>query len=225
MRGSDQKEYGVERSASGLRVLLALPGHGRNRQCYRCVLVGIEHGNVLLECEKWIEPSSDVVLTFDRITLKGTVRYCHTKHNAHSVSVAVADSESPEGRATPRFPMDEPGTLIALGDAGTAIFQCRLTDISRSGLGLKSESEVPVDSMICIETSSIMVAGKVRRCTPNDDGSFRVGVAVTDVLSDRGTAAVSVWAIAGIRLRLAEFILGRPIESVRRSTYASRSRR
>ena len=219
------REHGVEWSASALKVLLALSGHGRTPQFYRCVLVGIEHGNVLLESEKWIEPSSDVVLTFDRITLKGTVRYCNTKHNRHSVSVAVADSGSPEGRATPRFPMDEPGTLIALGDAGTAIYKCRLTDFSRSGLGLKSESEVQVDSMVCIETSSIMVAGKVRRCTPNGDGSFQVGVAVTDILSDRGTERGSVWSIAGLRLRLAEFILGRPIEAARRSIYASRSQR
>jgi hypothetical protein len=173
-------------------------------------MMGIEHDSVLLECEKWIEPSTDVKLTFDRITLNGTVRYCNVRQNRHRVSVAVADSESAEQRATPRFPMDGPGTLIALGDPGTVVFQCRMTDFSHSSLGLKSPSEVALGTMVCIETSSIMVAGSVRRCLPDDDGSFKIGVAVTDILSDQAGRR-SLWSTAGIRLRLAEIILGRPI--------------
>jgi hypothetical protein len=193
-------------------VLLAAGESGG--QAWRCALIGIENGRVLLESGKWIEPSSKVRLTFDRIALRGTVRYCNPGRNLYRVSVVVAESES-EQRTALRFPMDEPGTLIALGAQGTVATPCRLTDFSRAGLGLESPCAIALDTMICVETSSIMVAGNVRRCLPKDNGAYHLGIAVTDILSDRQTRRVSPWSVAGMRLRLAEVILGRPINSPR----------
>lgn len=214
----------AEGRASGVRVILEVP-EIRTRPVQSCVMIGIASGDVLLECERWVEPSTTVILTFDRIKLSGRVRYCNRKVNGYRISVAVGP-ESPQERAAPRFPMDEPGRLIVLADGGSVSVPCRLTDFSRAGLGLKSTAAVAADSMICVETSSVMVAGNIRRCVPNSMGSFDVGIAVTDILSDRIIeSGSSLRSGSGIRLWLAELILGRPIEPADKNISFFRSRR
>ena len=179
-------------------------------------MMGVDQGCVFLDSDRWVEPSTEVELKLDRIALTGRVRYCNGQDNHYRTCVAVG-AEARGGRATARFPMDEPGTLVVVGDSGTARFNCHLTDFSRSGLGLKSPREIAVDTLICIETDSIVAVGRVRRCAPRNDGTFRVGMSVTDVLTASETTPDSQWSIASLRLRLAEIILGRPIELPRRT--------
>ncbi len=213
-----------EETVAGFPVRLTLDGG--SRPPFSCIMIGIEQGSVLLDCAEPIDPGNDVILTFDRISLRGSVRYSRPRRSRHRVSVGIDGSEHSEERTAPRFPMDEPGALMALGDDGTVVLECRLTDFSRSGLGLRSPQEVAVGTMICIETSSILVAGSVRRCLPFGDGvTWQVGVAVTDVLTDDGTKRTSGWSFARFRLRLAEIILGREIETERRRIYVSGRRR
>ena len=92
---------------------------------------------------------------------------------------------------------------------------CRLTDISGFGLGVDAASAVGTGTMVCVETSAIMVAGTVMRCAPHAKGDFRVGIAITDVMFNRGSERRFVWSVAEMRLRLAEFVLGRSIPGAR----------
>lgn len=167
-----------------------------------CHLVGIERSQIHLNAKEWIKPGTRAVLKSDRISLAGEVGYCNRKDDEYNTCFVVVNQ-----RRAPRIPVDEPGTVTALGDGDRSSVECRLTDISRFGLSLESKLKVKVGSMICVQTDTLLAIGEVRHQMQNGNGTFRMGVEITEMLSDDGARRRN----RGLRHRLAELILGRPI--------------
>jgi hypothetical protein len=177
---------------------------------HRCALLGIQQGEIHIGTEHFYQTPSPVVVSFQRINITGDIVYCRPKESGYRTCIVPTGGYS--GRSEPRFPIDEPATLIALPDGGDIwSTSCRLTDFSRSGLGLTIAEEVSVGTMACVEANSSLVVGRVRFSKITDEGIFRVGMELTDILIDH-VPLTSNWVIVErLRHKFAEFILGRPI--------------
>lgn len=182
---------------STMRIFLE-PAGGAKSPIY-CSLIGIERGQIHLNTQKWLEPGTRAVLKIDGISVTGEIDYCNRKKEEYRTCFTVGHR-----RSAPRFPINEPGTLTVLGEEQTHSSACSLTDLSVSGLGLTTSMEVTAGSMICVQTGSMLAVGEVRHCRQDSAGMFRVGVEVTDVLSNEAARR----ARKGFRQRLAELILG-----------------
>lgn len=167
-----------------------------------CDLVGIHQGQVHLTTKAQVAPKTKVILRINRVTVTGEVDYSKNKDRKFLTCVVVD-----RNRSSPRFPVDEPGSLTILnGDANPA-HTCRLTDLSQSGLGLDTPAEVEVGSMTCVQTSSMLAVGEIRYQRRNEGGDFHLGLAVTDVLVSETKSQQR----KSFRHRLAEIVLGRQI--------------
>ncbi len=183
-----------------MRVFLA-PAHDL-KAAMPCVLLGINQGAVHLSTRSWIAPGTRALMRFEHLVVQGNVDYCVEKHGEYLTCVI-----SDDGRNSPRFPVDEPGSLTVLSGELNEKFECRLTDLSRSGLGVDTLAQVEVGWMICVLTASMLAVGEVRHQRQNGDGSRHVGISVTDVISDQTAQRRK----KGVRHRFAEVILGRRI--------------
>jgi hypothetical protein len=171
-----------------------------------CRLIRIERGRIHLISESWIRPGTRSVVRLDRIAFTGEIAYCNKKEGEYHTCLLTRNK-----RSGPRFPVDEPGTLTILGNGGTeGDLDCRLTELSRLGLRLQAAKELKVGCVICVQTRYMTVVGEVRHQRQTREGTFEMGVEITEVLSDETARRTD----KSLRQRLAEFILGYRISSI-----------
>ena len=197
---------------TGPEVVLQLTG--TNSPPHSCILLGIEHGQIHIRDDKWIEPASRVSATFARISVSGEVLHCVTKDGWFRISVAII-SNNDQGRRQPRLPVYLPGSVVAFSEKGSESSKGTLLDVSVSGMRLDISHRVEVGTMIFVETESVLVVGEVRYCNKKKKSGYDAGVAVTDVLSDIKSAQNSPGVLKNIRRKLAQAILGEPITTYR----------
>jgi hypothetical protein len=200
---------------SGPEILLQLIG--TDSPPHSCILLGIEHGEIHIRADEWIEPGSHVNATFARISVAGEVLHCTRKDGWCRISVAV-NSTHDLGRRQPRLPVYLPGSVVAFSGNGSDSGRGTLLDVSISGMRLDTSHRVEVGAMIFVETRSVLVVGEVRYCNKREKGGYDAGVEVTDVLSDIKSAQNSQGVLKKIRRKLAEAILGEPIAIAREAT-------
>jgi hypothetical protein len=196
----------------GPEVILQLTGTDAPPQS--CILLGIDHGEIHIRADQWIELGSPVSATFARISVSGEVLHCVTKDGWFRISVAII-SNNDQGRRQPRLPVCLPGSVVAFSDNGSESSRGTLLDVSISGMRLDVSHRVEVGTMIFVETESVLVVGEVRYCNKKKKSGYDAGVAVTDVLSDIKSAQNSPGVLKNIRRKLAQAILGEPITTYR----------
>lgn len=170
-----------------------------------CNLLGIDRSRIHLSARQWVKPGTGAVLKFERIAVAGEVGYCDRREDEYRTCFIVGNS-----RRAPRIPVNESGSITILGDAETSSAECTLTEMSRFGLSIDTRTTAKLGDMVCVQTDSILVTGEVRNQTPNGDGTWRMGVEISDMLSDDA----AIRRHRTLRHRLAELVLGRPIGMV-----------
>jgi hypothetical protein len=148
------------------------------------------------------------VLKFDHVAIPGTVLSSRQNENFYRTCVEVTPSD--HVRRDPRFPLHEPCSIGILGNGDETRIKGRLTDFSKSGLGLHSGGYVEIGTMVYVETRSLLIAGEVRHCRRRPNGTFTVGLETTDIFSDFREGK-SLPMFYRSRRWLAELILGHPV--------------
>ena len=98
-------------------------------------LLGIGNGEAHILSAVWFGESSQVILILDGLAIAGEVQFSSRKEDGYRTAIKLG-SELERIRREPRFPVDRPGRITMLRKTGTVRSECRLTDMSRSGLGL-----------------------------------------------------------------------------------------
>lgn len=181
---------------------LILAPVGQEQSSISCNLIGIERGNIHLHSGEWIRPGTRAVLKFDLLRVAGEVGYCNRTAEDFRTCFVVGNN-----RRAIRVPVDEAGCVTILGEGENPARECRLTDMSRFGLSLNTALPIKPGSMIFVQTDSLLAIGEVRHQTPAARGGLHTGVEVTEMLSDDTARRRN----RGVRHRIAEVILGRPI--------------
>ena len=61
------------------------------------------------------------------------------------------------------------------------ILRGNVVDVSRSGLRLRTHCHLEAQRMLTVRFGAIVVAGRVRYCTLNQDNTFDTGVLICDI--------------------------------------------
>ena len=189
----------------GIRCMVSVEPEGGTQRS--CVLLGITCGQIHIGSEKALRETEAVTVKFEHVQIRGRISYCVRKDASYRICVDIIIES---GRKYPRFPLDEACTAIVFNDAGTARLRGRLTDFSCNGLGLRLESAISAGSMIYVETASLLIVGEARYCRRAPDSGFIAGLETTDIIADTSPSK-KLTKVNNVRLRLAEFVLGRPI--------------
>jgi hypothetical protein len=89
------------------------------------------------------------------------------------------DTTAAERRTETRYDTGDTAQIFALEDEVAC--QGKVMDVSRSGLRLRTVSCLPVQRLITVRVGDVTVAGRVRYCTKNADGTFDAGVLISDL--------------------------------------------
>ena len=138
-----------------------------------------------LDLAEYVPVCSRMDVEFARgCRVRGDVATCHEMGTGYEVRI-LFEPHLPghaDLRAEPRFKTeDESATVAILGSHQRGPFGANLVDISRSGLGLRLEQNLPMNSWIRVELGPAMVLGEIRHCTPEAGTGYRVGL-VTDTV-------------------------------------------
>jgi hypothetical protein len=185
--------------------------HIPNGLTLKCGLFGLEQGKMHVRNDLWIEPESHVRVQFGHLKFSGIVTYCIRKDEHYSTCIDLMPGQ--EERREPRLSIQRGGHVTTLGGGrSSAGAPGVLLDLAVSGMRVHIPHEVTPGTMIFIEMETELVAGEVRRCAKASNGNFEAGVAITDVLSTRGSGIHSRSVLHKARMRMAHAILGKGME-------------
>ena len=78
-----------------------------------------------------------------------------------------------------RFACTQTDTSVSLG-AGVPLLSASVTDVSRNGLKIEVEREIPVGASIDVAFERLLVKGVIRYCRSITPGRFEVGVLIRE---------------------------------------------
>jgi hypothetical protein len=179
-----------------------------SKRASKCAVHEIANGQIHLLAPNSLADATKVTLKFDHVAIPGTVLSSRQSEDFYRTCVEVTPSD--HVRRDPRFPLDESCFVSVLESGDENRIKGYLTDFSKSGLGIRSESYVEIGMMVYVETRSLLIAGEVRHCLPRLDGTLKVGLETTDIFSDFGQRR-PLPIFYRFRRCLAELILGHAI--------------
>jgi hypothetical protein len=188
---------------------------GNSEDTSPCVVVRFSRGEIHLRTNRRIKPSTPAVLRIDGVSISGVISYCIQEIGGYHTCLATSPADGRGRRSSDRRPADAPCAVIAPGERDAGWATGRITDYSWFGLGLKSALQLNAGTTVCVKTDAMLISGLVRHYRRCEDGSVHTGLDVTDVLrleAANSGADGSERLVDKIRRRLAEFIVGRPIE-------------
>jgi len=146
--------------------------YGRN-PAVRGEVVRMAEGVVEIRIRLKIEQGEFVSFRLHKCTAKAKVLSCVPDEADYRVSLTVTRDDR---RLEPRFFADEPVEVTEISVMPARQMRGRLTDISRSGLGVIVDGCLPIGALIEIQTRKTIVFGEVRHCTRHAETSFRIGI-------------------------------------------------
>jgi hypothetical protein len=164
---------------SGPEIFLNLVGTKTSPRS--CTVLGIANGIMHIRLDQWVEPATQVLAIFSRITLSGEVVYCASKESWYRTSIAI--NGGIDRRHGPRLSVLQPTMVTALSNNGSASSEGMLLDFSVCGIRVNMPHGVETGTMIFVETESAVVVGEVRHSHEKRGGCFEGGIEITDVLS------------------------------------------
>ncbi len=177
-----------------------------------CQLVGIDAGTLYLRADRKIAEGSQIVISFDHVTLSGFIAECQSGSRGWVVSVALALCKR---RLEERVPHGEEAIVRVVENGKAAHHLCTIVDTSTFGLGMRLPFPLALGARVCVETESMVVFGEIRHCNQNLDGEYNAGVLVVDVVTDVRSQSTFSVMLSNLRHKLAVGILGREVPAYR----------
>ena len=150
----------------------------------------LSNGAIDLDLPSLVPPESKVNVEFaPGCSVEGEVTFCNRETSGYRVRVHFKPhvAINADLRSEPRFQTDGESATISVLFGGEGIGLCHATvqDVSRSGLGMLSDSYIPPDAWVKVELGSAIVFGEIRHCTSNRGGNYQVGMITETVILRR----------------------------------------
>ena len=113
----------------------------------------------------------------DRCSAGGVVIRCERQQDVHFAAIKM---NAEDLRTEPRFQVDDPVRILVLSVPDFAPLDGTVSNISKSGIALRSDSAIPSGCAVKLEFSATVVLGEVRHCKRSDDG-YSAGVQIESV--------------------------------------------
>ncbi len=105
------------------------------------------------------------------------------------VRAQLPSEPGPERRSEPRFPVVRDVTLRVWMPPDFEIVAAQVRDISRSGVGVVTQTHIPPGSSIEFRVGDFQVFAEVRHCRAGLNGGFVAGAKIIDVILPDGQHA------------------------------------
>jgi hypothetical protein len=177
-----------------------------------CELVGIDAGTLYLRVDRKVPEASQIVISFDHVTLSGFVAECQSGSRGWIVSVALALCKR---RLEERVPNGEEAIVRVVENGKATHHLCAIVNTSNFGLGLRLPFPLALGARVCVETESMVVFGEIRHCNQNSAGEYNAGILIVDVVTDVRSQSTFSVMLSNLRQKLAAGILGREVPAYR----------
>jgi hypothetical protein len=107
--------------------------------------------------------------------------YSIVKDHAFRTAIALRRTRDNRRRER-RVPFGHAARVTVIAEAGGDTFDGTITDLSSSGMGLRSERELRPMDTVSVQTRSCIIFGEVAHSIRNADGMFHAGVRVEELL-------------------------------------------
>ncbi len=110
-----------------------------------------------------------------------TVLYSVGSNDQHWTTIQIHRDDR---RRDPRIPVNTSARLVIFHSSLTIVADARVTDVSKSGLGLVTDRPVPLHAMLKVVLDGAILFAETRYCRQTDDatGSYQVGAQVQTVI-------------------------------------------
>jgi hypothetical protein len=147
-------------------------------------LLQVNTGFFQLTSPVFLQSNTIIDIIFDRKPLEVEIIFCKADgHDGYAVGARLLASPEGEARREPRIPI-EINARFTTSDLG-GFLPAKLTDISRSGLGLKIPKSIPVGSGAIVEIPTGIAFGEVRHCSQQGSDCWRVGLSLDEFVAHR----------------------------------------
>lgn len=128
------------------------------------------------------EGSQVSVEVSSRCTVLGEVRYCTPYQYSYCAGIYFESSGTRRFRAFPRFEVQEDALVAVMNCPARDQLAARVTDASKSGLGLIVRRPLQAHEWVKVETRSCVVFGDVAYCQTHAEGGYKVGLVIETVV-------------------------------------------
>ena len=162
-----------------LKVGLAIPG---DPYVFDGVMEHFDGGEASITVDCIFQKDTQLRVEFHGFHFDGDVVCCERKNDGlYDIHVVMADTDESGVRRDPRYVVNLPALLHATRSPDSA--PATLLDISKDGLGLESDIQLPVGETVAVESQLNLAFGIVRHSRQVADGRYRAGLQVTAVFA------------------------------------------
>ena len=143
----------------------------------------VSDGAVQVLVSKFLDEGSLVSVEMSaRCIVRGEVKYCSPYQDSYCAGIYFESNATRKFRALPRFEIHEAALVAVMSCPARHQLAARVTDASKSGLGLIVRRPLQASDWVKVETRSCVVFGDIVHCQPHPDGGYKVGLAIETVV-------------------------------------------
>jgi PilZ domain len=140
-----------------------------------------DRGMLRVETRWPYQQGERVLLRVGGCEAPGTVMYSIVRDQAFRTAIALRHTRENRRRER-RVPFGHPARVTVLASTDGDTFDGVVSDMSSSGIGLRSRRELRPMETISVQMQSCIIFGEVVHCVPDKDGIFQAGVRVAELL-------------------------------------------
>ncbi|MGA2600980.1 MAG: PilZ domain-containing protein [Bryobacteraceae bacterium] len=113
-------------------------------------------------------------------TASGMVLFSSTQGDKHYATIGISPDER---RRDPRIPVNGKAHIVSVNPPLLIDANARVTDVSRSGIGIFTDASVPSGTVLKIVTDGSVIWGQVRHCARlAATGHYKAGIEIETVI-------------------------------------------
>lgn len=140
-----------------------------------------------------------------QFSASGKVLFSSTQGDKHYATIGI---DPDERRRDPRITVNGKAHIVSVDPPMLIDANARVTDVSRSGIGIFTDASIPQGTVLKIVTEGSLIWGQVRHCTRlSATGHYKAGIEIETVIF-RGEASPggsfspqALWGALAVALR------------------------
>jgi hypothetical protein len=147
----------------------------------------LSNGAVQVLLPEFMSEGSQVRVEFSaRCTVSGEVKYCNPYQRSYCVSIYFEALAFRGSRSFPRLEVQEDAMVAVMNCPARSQLFARVTDASKSGLGLILRRPLQANDWVRVETHSCVVVGNIVYCRMHAGGGYKAGLEIETVVFRSG---------------------------------------
>ena len=146
-------------------------------------ITNITQGEIHVALDEFLRNSPVRVWFSDDCHSDGQLLFCRVINGDYQAGISFPPDPRQHRRAELRVPLrNQTATVFPVDGSKNDRWNAQATDISRSGLGLLMDHQLPVKTIVKVELSFAIVFGEILYSKATADAAYRVGLRMETLL-------------------------------------------